>query len=293
MLKHNLRTLSLTALLLLVTALWGWTFTVVKEAVAVYGVLAFLALRFAIGSAVLGAVSLRRVTKRSLLAGGGIGIALAAGYLFQTCGLRYTTATKSGLITGLFVILGPLANRVLFGVRTGRLFSLAIGISILGLLLLTGAEPSLVNVGDLLTLGAAAGFGLHIALLDRYARPHAAVPLTLAQTSTAAVIFLAAWPCAEPLAWPPGEVWLALGITGVLATAAALLIQTFVQQRLSAVRTAVILTTEPLFAALFGYLLAGDRLNALQVCGAVLMLAAVALAEVGAALSPRNKPPEI
>jgi len=284
-----MKQLSLTALLLLVTALWGWTFTVVKEAVAVYGVVAFLALRFAIGSAVLGAFSLRKITKRSLAAGGGIGIVLAASYLFQTFGLRHTTATNCGLITGLFVILGPLANRVLFGVRTGRLFSVAIVMSILGLLLLTGAEPNLINVGNLLTLGAAAGFGLHIALLDRYAKAHAAVPLTLAQTSAAALVFLAAWPCAEPLAWPPAEVWLALGITGVLATAAALLIQTFVQQRLSAVRTAVILTTEPLFAALFGYLLAGDRLSAIQISGAVLMLAAVAVAEIGPALALAGK----
>jgi len=284
-----MKQLSLAALLLLVTALWGWTFTVVKEAVAVYGVVAFLALRFAIGSAVLGAFSLRKVTKRSLVAGGGIGLVLAASYLFQTFGLRYTTATNCGLITGLFVIVGPLANRILFGVRTGRLFSVAIGMSILGLVFLTGAEPSLINVGDLLTLGAAVGFGLHIALLDRYARPHAAVSLTLAQTSAAAVVFLAAWPCAEPLAWPPADVWLALGITGVLATAAALLIQTFVQQRLSAVRTAVILTTEPLFAALFGYLLAGDRLSAIQISGAVLMLVAVAVAEIGPALALAGK----
>jgi drug/metabolite transporter (DMT)-like permease len=270
----------LTALLLLVTAVWGWTFTVVKDAVAVYGVAAFLTVRFAVASAALGTFSLRRIDRRSLRTGGAIGGVLAAGYLLQTFGLDNTTATNCGLITGLFVLVGPLANRLLFGMRVRRVLWLAIAVSLAGLVLLTGTGLTPFGIGDALTVGAAGCFGLHIALLDRFAKGHDALGLALAQTCVATLVFAVAWPLTQPLAWPTPEVWWALLITGVLATAAAYSIQTYVQQRLSAVRTAVILTTEPLFAALFGYLLAGDRLTVVQLLGGALMLGAVAAAEI-------------
>jgi drug/metabolite transporter (DMT)-like permease len=95
-----------------------------------------------------------------------------------------------------------------------------------------------------------------------------------------AILFAALWPVAGTVELPPPEVWVALLITGLLASAGAFYVQTFVQQRLSAARTAVILTMEPVFAALFGYWLAGDRLVAVQVAGAALILSALFVGEV-------------
>jgi drug/metabolite transporter (DMT)-like permease len=85
-------------------------------------------------------------------------------------------------------------------------------------------------------------------------------------------------------------VWPALLVTGLVATAAAFLVQTYVQQRLRAVQTAMIIVTEPLFAALFGYLVRGDRLTGVQVAGAGLMVAALVLAEVYPLLRKRGEP---
>ena len=257
---------------------------VVKDAVAVYGVVSFLAIRFAIGCSLIGAGSLRRFSLGPLWIGGCIGAVLAVAYLFQTFGLRHTTATNCGLITGLFVVFAPLANRLLFGVRTSRVFWAAIALSIVGLFLLTGSGPDPLAKGDLLTLAAAACFGLHIAMLDRYAKHHDTTLLAFWQLASATLIFLLVWPLTEPLVLPPGEVWFALLITGVLATAAAFFIQTYVQRRLPAVRTAIVISTEPIFAAFFGYTLAGDRLTGLQLAGGALMIAAVVLAEVVPAL---------
>jgi drug/metabolite transporter (DMT)-like permease len=96
----------------------------------------------------------------------------------------------------------------------------------------------------------------------------------------AAVLFGAAWPFVEPMAQPSGQVWLSLLLVGVVASAIAFYIQTLVQQRLSAASTAILLTMEPVFAALFGYWLAGDRLTAIQVAGAVCVLAAQVWATV-------------
>lgn len=270
-------------LMLAIVAVWGWTFSLMKPAVAAYGVVAFLAVRFVIGSAAVGAVCARRATWRTLRLGGLIGLTLAAAYLLQTFGLRHTTATNTGVITGLFVLFAPLANRALFGVRTPLALWAAIGVSLAGLGLLTGGGTARVALGDALTLGAAACYGVHVALLDRYAKEHDAGVLALGQIGSAAVVFLALWPLIDPITWPTADVWFALLVTGLLATAAAFFVQTYVQQRLSAVQTAVIIVTEPLFAALFAYFLMGDRLTALQLLGGCLLVGAMLAAE----LSPR------
>jgi drug/metabolite transporter (DMT)-like permease len=267
----------LTVLLVGITAVWGWTFVVVKDATAAYGVLGFLAIRFAIASACMTAVGGRRMTRRTLFVGGGIGVAMAAGYLLQTLGLQYTTATNSGLITGLFVVFAPLTAWMLFRATPGRILILALAASLGGMVLLTGWTPGELRTGDLLTLGCAAAFGLHIALLSRYAGEHDARALALGQMLSTTVLFALAWPIFEPMTWPTRDVWLALLLTGTVASALAFYIQTLVQQHLSAARTAVVLTTEPVFAALFGYWLAGDRLSPLQLVGAACIMAALAI----------------
>ena len=269
-----------TLLLVAVTAVWGWTFVVVQDAIVLYGVLPFLALRFALAAAVLVPIYARRLTRRSLVVGSGIGVVLAAGYLFQTTGLLYTTPTNSGLITGLFVVFAPLADRVFFGTQTSRQVVLAVVLSLVGMVLLAGGGPEGINAGDLLTLLCAAALGLHIALLSRYAAAHDAGGLTLAQILSMTLIFALAWPLFVPVEAPPAGVWAALLITGLLASAGAFLVQTTVQQRIPAARTAIILTMEPVFAALFGFWLAGDRLVAIQIVGAAMILSALVIGEI-------------
>jgi drug/metabolite transporter (DMT)-like permease len=269
-----------TLALVAVTAVWGWTFVVVQDAIALYGVLPFLAVRFALAAAALAPFYAQKLTRRSLVVGGGIGVALAAGYLFQTMGLLYTTPTNSGLITGLFVVFAPLADRVLFGAEASRQVVVAVVLSLVGMVLLAGGGPDGVNAGDLLTLLCAAALGLHIALLSRYAAAHDAGGLTLAQILSMTAIFALAWPVFAPLEAPPAGVWVALVITGLLASAGAFLVQTTVQQRIPAARTAIILTMEPVFAALFGFWLAGDRLVAIQIVGAALILSALVIGEI-------------
>jgi drug/metabolite transporter (DMT)-like permease len=281
-------------MLLLATAIWGWSFVVVKEAVAGYGVAGFLGLRFAIASVVLGMLAVGHFNKRTLLVGAGIGVALVAGYYCQTLGLRYATVTNSGFITSLFVVTTPLINRVLFGVKIRPTLWAAVGVSLVGLYLLTGsALPNersddvapgsfLQTVGNLLTLAAAILYGLHIALLDRYSKGHYPLTLVLGQTVTVALVCLVIWPLSEPVEWPSGQVWGALLITGILATAVTFVIQTYVQQRLSAIASTLILSMEPVFATASGCLLLGERLGGVQMIGIALMMTAIVVAQLGA-----------
>jgi len=276
-----MKRLALSLLLLSVVVLWGWTFVLVKDAIRAYGLLPFNAIRYVIATAAMGLFTAWRIDWRSLKVGALIGPVLAAAYLLQPLGLDRTSATSTGIITGLFIVFVPLSSRALFGLRTAGVVWVAIGVSVVGLALLSGGAPQGMAFGDVLTLAGAACFGLHIALLGRYAKGRDASVLALGQIGAAMAVFLAACPLAAgPLAWPTPRVWFALLVTGIGATAVAFYVQTFVQQRLPAVQTAMIILLEPLFAALFGYLLAGDRLNGLQVLGAALITGSVFVAEL-------------
>ena len=267
-------------LLVGVTAVWGWTFVVVQDAIALYGVLGFLALRFLLAAAALAPLLYRKMTRRTLFVGGGIGVVLAAGYLFQTLGLLYTTPTNSGLITGLFVVFAPLTALFFFRERIPNPAILAIVMSLGGMVLLAGQSASGVRVGDGLTVVCAAALGVHIALLSRYAKEHDAGALALAQMASMAVVFTVLWPIFGTVEAPPRAVVLPLLLTGLVASAGAFYVQTTVQQRIPVARAAIILTMEPVFAALFGYWLAGDRLDQIQLIGAALILSALIVGEV-------------
>lgn len=269
----------LSLALVAITAVWGATFAVVKDAVAQYGVVSFLAVRFAVGTLGLLPWAWGRLNRRSLASGALVGLALAAGYLFQTFGLRGTSATNSGLITGLFVVFAPLWNRVVFGVRTPPLVWGAIALSLVGLLLLAGSGPDPLAWGDLLTLGAAAAFGLQIVLLGRFGKHHDALALAMVQVAAAGAVFFLAWPWVDPWVLPPAEVWPAILLTGVVATSLGFAVQTLAQKRIPPARAAVIFALESVFVMVFGYALAGDRLSATQVAGAVVMIVAVTFSE--------------
>src|SRR5919201_974248 len=99
-------------LLVLVTAVWGWTFVLVKDAISQYPTLPFLAMRFALAALVMAVLVHRLPSRRALVRGAAIGAAPAAGYLLQTVGLQYTSPGNAGLITGLFVVFTPLLERL-------------------------------------------------------------------------------------------------------------------------------------------------------------------------------------
>jgi drug/metabolite transporter (DMT)-like permease len=287
------RTPRLGALLALVgvTAVWGFTFVQVKDAVAFYPVFAFLAVRFAIGTAVLAVPAWGRVRglgRRGVTAGLGIGLVLAAGYAFQTLGLERTTASSAGFITGLFVVITPLLATALFGIRLGLVTWLGVAVATVGLGLLSGGgggEPA----GDALVLVAALAFAVHIVLLERFAPGYDALALTALQLLAACVslglVAVAAGQVEAPRGW---TVWSALVVTGVFASALGFLVQTWAQQRTTATRTALALTLEPVWAGFFGFVLAGDRLGWVGWAGAALIMAGIVLAEPAAAESLRR-----
>ena len=255
----------------MVTAVWGWTFVVVKDAVTHYPTLPFLQLRFALALLVMAIVVRRLPTARELRVGALIGGVLAAGYLAQTLGLTVTSAGNAGLITGLFVVFTPLLNRV-FGTPIRWWTWAATAVSLLGLLLLTGG-PSGMSAGDLLVLACAVLFALHIVMLGRWSPGIASAPLAMVQMAMCTVLFTlgGTW----SLRAPSAAVWFAIAVTGVVASAFGYLVQTWAQAHISPNRTALILATEPAWALVAAIALAGQRFDPPQALGAALVLAAI------------------
>ena len=259
-------------LLVLVTAVWGSTFVLVKDAISHYPTLPFLAIRFALAAVVMIAVVRRPPGWRLVKVGVPIGIALSAGYLLQTVGLQTASPGNAGLLTGLFVVFTPLVDGLL-GARIPARTVIAALLAVAGTALLTGSGLALPAFGDLLVVGCALAFAVHIVMLSRWAPGLPPAPLAMVQMLTAAILFGgASLPQLRP---PSGGVWIAIVITGVLASALGFLIQTWAQTYLSASRTALVLATEPAWALVAAILLAGQRFGLLQAAGAGLLLVAI------------------
>jgi len=280
------RQLQADAALLMVSLIWGATFVMVKQAVTLVGPLTFIGLRFtlaAIAMVVLFHRRLRAVGRRELAAGALIGVFLFSGYAFQTAGLQYTTVSKTGFITGLYVVIVPLAAWVWLRRPPGwsALAGVVLATAGLGLLTLRMGERVAIEYGDLLVLAGAISFALHITAIGGYAPRMDALALATIQIAVAAVIAVPAALLVEAPAWPIGNaVWFAAAFTGVLATCVALGVQTVAQVFTTPTHTALIFATEPVFAALFGVLLAGEWLSDRAWLGCGLIVAGMVVAEL-------------
>lgn len=272
--------------LVLVTAIWGITFVQVKDAVAIYPLFAFVAVRYAIASGALGLVGAARVRtlgRSGLAAGAVLGALGGLGIGLQTAGLERTTVSSTGFITGLYVVLTPLFGLVLFRTRVRAEVWAGVVISTVGLALLSGVHVGSAT-GNALVLVSTSAQALQIVMVERYAARFDAVALTLVAMATSCLGFLVVALALGELRLPRGwTVWGALLVTGIFASALAVLIQVWAQRRMSAARIALVFALETVFAGLFGYLLADDRLGWLGWGGCALILAGIVLAEPAAA----------
>jgi drug/metabolite transporter (DMT)-like permease len=274
--------------LIVVTAIWGVTFVQIKDALELYPLFAFLAVRFAIAVVTLAVPvgsRFRTLGRRGFVAGASLGALLAAGYGLQTAGLERTTVSAAGFVTGMYVVLTPVLALVLFRIRAGVPVWLGVALAVCGLAMLSGISAG-SPAGDLLVLSAAALYALQIVLMERFAPRYDALAFTLVEMTAAFIGFAAITVIAGQVQVPRGwTVWGALLVTGVFASALAFLVQAWAQQRTSANRTALVFALEPVFVGIFGFALAGDRLGALGWAGCAVIMSGIVVAEPAAAAS--------
>ncbi|HEY0712329.1 MAG TPA: DMT family transporter [Polyangia bacterium] len=285
-------------LLLLITVLWGTTFSLIKSALATTSPAALLVVRFAVATAAMWIVTVASRTRswpyaRALFRDGIVlGLLLAAGFVLQTEGLARTTPARSAFFTGLTVLLVPFLGAAIYRRRiAGRAAAAAI-LATLGLGLLThpAARTPLVATlgGDLLSLGCALAFGLHILWTSEWSARHPLLPLTLVEIATAFVA-MAGYGLTQPFRFvSTPALWATILFLGVGMTAAAFLLQNWCQRRVTPVRAALIFSLEPVVAAAFAWFHRGDRLTRLELVGGICVIAGVLLGEVGAAWAKRR-----
>lgn len=272
--------------ILIMTAVWGSTFFLIKDVVTRIPVPDLLAVRFGVAAVALLLVAGRslRMSRRTLQRGVALGLLYGLAQILQTFGLATTAASVSGFITGLYVIITPLLAAAILRTRIPPRVWLAVGLATVGLgvLSLTGFA---VGYGELLTLIASVGYAAHIIAMNAMTTPETTISLTVVQTVVIAVVCtIAAAP--HGIALPTsGRDWAVVVYLGVVAGALTLFLQTWAQARIDATRAAVIMAMEPVWAALFAVTLGGEKLSLRMVFGGLAILAAMYLVE----LAPRTR----
>jgi len=271
--------------LLCMTLIWGITFPIVKSALNFSSPFVFLTLRFGLATVAIWLIFSKKISfknKDVLKAGAIIGIFLFLGFAFQTMGLKITAASKSAFITGLFVIMVPPLSYLILKEKP-RIFSLAgLVLAISGLWLMTHPKGSEFNSGDLLTLFCAVSFSLQVVLIQIYTKKYDFVTLTFIQILVTALLSIPSMFIFEKtkLVYHP-NLALAILICAIFATAFALFIQNRMQKETTAVKASLIYAMEPVFAAIFSFLLLGEVLGGLGILGGGLILTGMLSSELG------------
>lgn len=273
-------------LLLLVGLVWGATFPVIKIAIASTGAVWFNAYRFLLAGflAFLILFFNKRFSKfKSELVAYSfvLGTLLTIGYTTQTVGLAYTESGKAGFITGLFIVLVPVFSAVFFKKRPSFAMGVSVFLGLMGLGLLSLSKNLVPEKGDVLVFMCAVAYAIHIVIVDQITNRFNSIDLSMLQIVVAGVqMFLFALLLQPEMPLPSGYAVFALLLTSVFATIVAFFIQIYAQKHLGPTKTALILLSEPVFAAIFGYLLLNEIFTVRKIVGSFLLLTSMVIAEL-------------
>ena len=276
-------------LLLVASAIWGVAFVAQQDAAKSLDAVSILAIRFLMGAAILAPVIIvRRVRKvnmpspGALLWSGGLfaGLAMLLAAYLQQRGIESTTASSAGFITGLYVLFVPLIGLML-GQRVGWSAWLGVTLATVGLYLLSVSAELHMSRGDLLVLGCAVIWAIHVLIIGRYAPRCDPIELAAVQflvTGVVAAIFMMSRGLPE---WSHiSSSWISLTYLGALAVGVAFTLQVVGQRTAPPTHAAILLSMESPFAAIAGALLIAERLSGREYLGCALMLAGILVSQL-------------
>jgi len=270
--------------LLLVAAFWGGGFIAVKDGLNYITPIYMAAFRFIIASG-LSYIFFRRkighIDKKEWKGGIVTGSLLFLGFLTQTIGLNYTTASKQGFLTATYVIMVPLLFWMIYRKKPETSVFVATLMTFVGIGLISIEKVAVYNVGDLLTLVCAVFFALHIIALEHYGKTYNAYKLSFMQFIVASVLFTLSALLFEPMpSQMPHEAVRAILYLGIFATFLCFSIQTIAQKYTSSSHAAILLSLESLFAAVFGVLILNEVMTTQMIIGSVLIFSAILMVEL-------------
>ena len=267
-------------LLLLTAAIWGFAFVAQRAGMDHLGPMVFNTIRFGLGSLVLFPIFRKYLNRAYLKQAIFAGSILFAGAALQQWGVVYTTASKAGFITGLYIVFVPLLG-LITGHREGKKLWAGIALSLTGLWLLSFSQGfKSVNPGDILVLAGAVMWALHVRLIGKYAERYHAGGFAVIQFTTvtvlsavAAITFKESWNGIS-------DAWLPLAYSGFLSVGIAFTIQIFAQKKVKPAPAAMIMSLEAVFAAIGGCIVLKETLTTPELTGAALMFAGMIVAQL-------------
>ena len=284
-------------LILLAAMIWGTAFVAQKAGLGGMGPLTFIGGRFAMSSLLLMPLMVREAASASplrrgeWLLAGAIGAIMCAGAIIQQIGLITTTVTNAGFITTLYIGFVPFVAWTILRTRIRPLVLAAVAVSLLGAWLLAGnGTTGSLKIGDLLILGSAVIFSIHIVLVSLFLKiVHRPFFLAFSQYAITALIAGSVGVAREPISGALiGTALPALLYTGLLSGGVGFTLQIVAQRYTPATEAALIMSLESVFAAIAGAMLLGDRLTLVATAGCGLILSGVVMIEVIPALSRRG-----
>lgn len=285
--------------LMLNTLIWGATFVIIKSALTDISPLLFISIRFCFATLILLPFTFkifRGINKETLLGGFFLGLLYFIGFSTQTVGLNYTTATKSAFITGTFVIFTPLFQTVIQKKLPGKNVIAGIFLVVTGLIFLTSKGESLLsvfseigenfNIGDFFTLLCAIFFSLYIVYLDIISKKTDYKPLVFLQiavTGVCGVLFsslFTVWDVEKIYFTFTSNLLFAILYTAVLATVLTTTLQTMYQKFVTPSIAGIILSFEPIFAALFAFFMLNEKISNFGLIGCTFIFAGLLVSEI-------------
>ncbi len=263
-------------------AIWGSTFIVTKGALDSVDPVVMVGMRFVLSAALLLPWVLRRKNKtRHLREGFFLSLFLASLFITQTSGLVYTTASNSGFITGLFIIFIPLFMYLFRREKPAKLQGGSAVLALAGMWLLTGGVKGF-NIGDALTLVAAASYSIHLIVTDKYVKAEADAVLLVFHHfwMVGAISFALALLRGSSLAVSGVNAWGVILFLAVFPTMTAFFIQMLAQKYSEPFKVGIIFTLEPVFAALFAWTWGGEEFVYVKAAGGLLIVSGMIMGEL-------------
>jgi drug/metabolite transporter (DMT)-like permease len=265
-------------LLILVSIVWGSTFLIIKDAVVSVNEYFIVFVRCALAFLVMfifAFIKNRKAlfNKKGFIYGSILGVLLAITYTSQTIGLKFTSTGHSAFITSSAVVFVPIILFLIYKLKLIKIDIIAVLIVFVGLFLLTYDFDTSMNLGDLITIITAVAAAFHIVSAGRFVKETDAVSIITWQFFAASVVSLCAFfiTNAEPVVLSSKSVYSLLYL-GLIGTLFCYFVSVWVQKYVSSLKVAIIFSTEPVFAAIFGYFILSEVLNSKELVGACLIL---------------------
>ena len=275
--------------LIFITAVWGSSFTLMKNILEDIPPFAFLALRFSTAAIILLIIfhkKLKELSKASILKGFIIGLMLFGSLALQVIGLNYTTAPNSAFITSLSVVMVPIVSSILLKKKPARSSMIGVAFALIGLFFVSGGLNFKVNIGEILTLFCAVCVTMQIIFIDKFTNNEDPVLLGILQVVFSAILSIGSWMYIDFKPFTINQnIVITILVTGVLGTALAYTGQTIVQKFTSPTRAALIFTLEPVFGVIFFILIPNsqsisEKIALHTLLGCVLILSGTLISEL-------------